>query len=269
MRPCYPRVTGAELNGSRDATFILHGCFTGDGSANAAAIVNGRHGWGELRDVTSRRLASTGATGPHPGSIIRWDIEFDHGRLATIDSGGYFGVAGSNLFPRVRVWAWQHDGLQVTADSGFTAHATAAPTANATALPLHGCPLDGTYRASFGVRYSFNRTYQPNTPLVLEVFPVGDHYPNTAACTQIVLSSLPVTIRAGHSNKPLSDLYPGPLTNRRWITAPAWLLVCGSQGLGVPTPLFKDETGLDSPYHVPQTLGVNEIITHFHRLPRH
>jgi len=259
---CVPRVTGAHLTHTPHATFILHGCFAGDGAVNAASVAYGPDGWGDLRSIDTDHLASTGATGPHPGSIVRWDIEFDHGKLVTIDgSNGYLSNAGANLFPRVRLWSWRHGGFSVIADSGFTAQPAAAPSRTAPVLPGDGCPSDGTYRASFGVSYGEADTRVANTPLRLLTFPPSNRYPSHPSCTQKIPAGLPLTVLAAHTEASLVGSRYRPITNRRWITAPAWFLISGNQGFGTPTPLFN--IGNDSPYRVPRSLGVNLILTRF------
>jgi hypothetical protein len=270
---CVPAVTGADLAGDPTATFIVHGCFTDDGAANAAAVSDGPHGWGVLERAGRRRLSAT-TTPRHGwthglslrwGTSVHWDIEFGHGRLTTFDGGsGWFGDAGADLFPRVRLWRWSRGGFSLTADTGFIAAPAAAPDLTALAIPSGHCPSSGTYRASFGVVYNDYRRHEPNSPLTLMIFPAGARYPSEPSCEQIVLSSLPITIRAVHTSAPLTSLRRGTLTNYRWITAPGWMLIRGNGGLGPPTPLFRDSTGRDSPYEVPRSLGVNEIFSQFH-----
>lgn len=261
---CFPRVTGARLAHAADATFILHQCFSGDGGVNAAAISNGAHGWGPLLMLGPHRYASTGATKPHPNTAVRWDIEFDHGDLATIDGGnGYLSNAGSNLFPRVRLWTWRDGRFSATADSGFVARPAPPPSRTVPVMPAGNCPSNGTYRASFGVSYGRKNTQVANSPLRLMAFPSSGHYPARSACAQIVPSSLPLTIQTAHTDSPLTGLHYKDLTNKRWVTAPAWMLISGNEGLGAPTPMFKEDTGIDSPYQVPPSLGVNLMLTRF------
>jgi hypothetical protein len=220
---CSPVITAATPAGSPNAAFVLHECLTGDGSANASAVADGPEGCGVLQQTGARRLTSTGA-GAHgfvPRSAVRWDIEFDRGELVTIDGGDWFGVAGSGLFPRVERWKWRHGGFSPTADSAFIAQPSPRPDLNWPTLPTGRCPANGTYQASFGVRYT-NRRHEPNSPLLLMVFPPSYGYPTSPTCTQFVLSSLPLTIEAVHTTAPLVSLRRGHLSNRRWITAPAW-----------------------------------------------
>src|SRR4051812_24130503 len=71
-------------------------------------------------------------------------------------------------------------------------------------------------------------------------------------CEQTVSTNLPLTILAAHQSAPLVSARVGKLTNRRWITAPAWLFGVGGAAPGMPTPFFY--VGPLDPYVVPATL---------------
>jgi hypothetical protein len=199
-------------------------------------------------------------------------MEFDHGRLATIESGGAFGVAGSDLFPRIQLWRWKHRGLASVADSGLRAQAGDAPSPSAPALPPSGCPEAGTYTASFGVVFNVHRRRVPNAPITVEVFPRQPGYPTKPGCTEYVSPLTPVNVNAGRTSSKLTSVHYTNITNRRWITAPAWLLISGNDGFGPPTPLFY-RTSVTNPWYIPPSLGVDLLLTntgdpkepHFHR----
>jgi hypothetical protein len=265
---CAPDVIGRLLTGSRHATFIAYDCFTGDGAANAEAIGRGPNGWGVLAQTGNRLTPAhppspTNPSGTAWDPVIMKDVEFDHGGLLTIGANPFFSNAAATDYARLRLWKWRRGWLSVVADSGFTAAPSTAPDASAPILPAAGCPNDGTYRASFVLKYPRLRPRweHPNADLDLLVFPPSGAYPAKPTCEQSVSSNLPLTALAAHQRAKPSYERSGPITNRRWITAPAWFMGVGGALPGMPVAFFY--VGPLEPYVVPKALGVNEMLSAF------
>ena len=258
LRHCVPIVTGRLLSGARHATFIVHGCFAGDGMVNAVAISDGPRGWGVLAE-SGHRLAARPPNDDSKaaGAAVLFNIAFDHGNLLTIEGNAFFGNAGQAGFPRLILWKRDGAGFTAIGDSGFTAVTTDAPDGNAPHLTGNTCPSVGTFRASFGLRLrgSQPRGFHPNPDLELWVFPSATTYPGRPLCDQSVHYNLPLTVTAAYQRAKPSWSRRGPVTNRRWITAPVWFLL--NPDRDHPEPFFN--VGPSEAYVVPRALGVNEM----------
>jgi hypothetical protein len=259
LQRCAPLVTGAAITGSSDAVFIVHECFAGDGSDHAAAIGNGLAGWGVIVQPSAHRMVSTGPGGEDaPSSAIHWDIEFDNGGIATSDNAGNFGVAGSNEFPRIQIWGWHNGGFVVVADSVFRAHAGTRPNPSARGLTGQGCPKNGTYAAAFSAGTVYERTAPPNAPIRIQVFTANTDSPAVPSCTEFVSPLIPVSVHVGYTPNLLAYHYR-TITNRHWITGPAWLLLQGV-GFPAPAPIFYRHL-TDNPWFIPSSLHDNVLLS--------
>jgi hypothetical protein len=259
---CAPFVTGSAIKGANNAVFIVHECFAGDGSTHAAAIGNGPDGWGVITQPSAHRLVPSGIRGGDngPASAIHWDMEFDHGGIATSDNAGNFGVAGSNAFPRIEIWRWRSDGFGAVADSVFVARQARPPYRAAPLLSGQGCPAHGTFAASFNARADRERNAPPNAPIEVKIFPASaDTSAMAPICTEFVSPLISISVHVGYTPHLLADHYRS-ITNRRWITGPAWLLIQGVGGFSVPAPIFYRRI-IDNPWYIPRFLRDNVLLS--------
>jgi hypothetical protein len=103
--------------------------------------------------------------------------------------------------------------------------------------------------------------YRSNQPLRLLVFPLATSYPTRPSCVVTVSANTAMTVYAVHVPPGRYGLKARPVTDQRWITAPAWLLVKdnGYGGTRVQLwPHYAVRAGV-SPYVVSRALKVNEI----------
>jgi hypothetical protein len=263
LRHCAPFVTGSAVTDDADAVFIVHDCFAGDGSVNGAAISDGPAGWGVLEQPSAHRMMSAGAAGKNegPASAIHWDIEFDKGGLATSDNAGNFGNAGANAFPRIEIWRWHHGGFTAVDDSRFRARPAVRPDLRTGTFVGRGCPANGTYAASFSGHPVSRRYEPPNAPMRIKIWALQTGRPSTAPiCTEFVSPLIPISVHVGYTTTSLTRLNYRRSTNRRWITGPAWLLIQGVGGFGVPAPIFYRHT-LDNPWFIPTSVKDNLLLS--------
>jgi hypothetical protein len=271
---CTPTVTAGMVVGASDAVYIAKTCPTGDGDLNAIGYADGTSGWGVLEPTGLHGLVSRGhaetwqRTGgfedEEPGSALRYELAFSHGELETIDPTGYFSNAENDEFPRDSYWRWSGGHLVEVSTNAFVAVPASTPHLRAPTLPVGRCPEDGTYSVSFGVVYYpfVEPLRQPNVPLKVAVFPPATHYPDRLPCTRLAASNLSITVLLAHSPRPGSR--HAPLSHRRWMTAPLWLVVIGDDGfIGSPISLFvgREAAGMSS-YVVPVRNGVNVLVAH-------
>lgn len=110
--------TGTVLTGMKNATFILHGIFSGDGTGNAMAYTYGPHGWGPVLWPGSPEQRSWGklvvaSELPPETSTIQvadYKMTFNRGNLVTYDCDASHGAAtcGANLI--ASAWRWNATG---------------------------------------------------------------------------------------------------------------------------------------------------------------
>jgi hypothetical protein len=107
----HAKVAGAELNNMDDATFIVHGIFTGDGSGNAVAFTDGSKGWGAIKAERNGNIGPSGAP-VDPGNQIglAYDFSFSGGNLVTEDCPSNRPIYQCGEYPVRKVWHWTgHD----------------------------------------------------------------------------------------------------------------------------------------------------------------
>lgn len=270
---CDPKLVGAAVRGAPDATFIVNGCFTGDGVLNSMAFANGPHGWGAVQRKTARRLGSVGRAGTRhdrPYSALHHNMEFAAGLLETLDGNEFFADGGDMLYPLETFWRWSGSGFVRTRDNAFTAAPASSPAMTSPALPGAACPTNGTYRASFGVQFGVESRvegrYRRDSPLRLIVFPPRTHYPVHPTCQLSIPADLRLTVLTAHTTADKIFFHRGTITNRRWLSAPAWFLLHGDGFARVPFYPRTTEDG-QSVYVVAKSVGVNEILSRFHEPP--
>ena len=104
--PADAKAVGALLTGMRDATFIVTGNFTGDGSGNAVAYTTGARGWGAIK---AERNGNIGPSGQPVGADrigLSFGFAFVGGRLQTKDCPLNQPIAACGANPVVKLWQW-------------------------------------------------------------------------------------------------------------------------------------------------------------------
>lgn len=268
---CNPKVVGGLVQGAPDATFLVHGCQSGDGGINALAFANGSRGWGIVEQGPSpNELRSRGqprhitvSTNRWPEPADRYDMSFAGNLLETNDGNPFFAIAAKGAYARHTFWRWSGSGFVRVRDDAFAAAAAEPPDTQAPSLPSSECPSQGTYRASFGVKPPRGFLNTPHGgPLLLLAFPRSDSYPSNAPCQQQISATAPMTVQVAHTSAHRYFLHRGRVTNRRWVTAPSWFLLAPDLGgAGKRTPFFRGDTSAaTSPYVVPAGFHVNEML---------
>lgn len=263
---CLPQIAGAVVDGAADPTYIVGGCFTGDGVLNTTAFANGPHGWG-LVERHGTRLVASGAAGDRkdgPAAALFFNEKISHGTLVTvIGNNAFFADADDSIYPLRTEWRWSGSSFRKIRDNAFTARPAAAPSATHGRLRPGRCPKEGTYDVAVGLSNRALRGHRPERPIRILLFPPADRYPRHARCGATLRPATPIDVMAAHTTSHKLFLHRGHITHRRWITAPPWLLL---NGVGFnPLPFFKGsvEAG-ESPYVVPPSFHVNEILSFFH-----
>jgi hypothetical protein len=107
LGPPHASVRGALLRNMSDATFIVHGNFTGDGSGNAVAFSNGRRGWGAIKAQPNGNIAPSGR--PVGANLIGlgYDFAFKRGYLETKDCSPDRPLSECGAHPIVKYWVWR------------------------------------------------------------------------------------------------------------------------------------------------------------------
>jgi hypothetical protein len=263
---CRPTIQGGLVAGGSDAVFVVQACITGDGVLNAVAYANGARGWGLIRTLKDGNLASRGQATVltrdfmRPASAARFEMDFKDHELVTVDRTGYFSDAGDGLFPRKTYWRWDGGELRSIASDAFIAEAVEAPRFHTAPLPRAGCPATGRFAVAFAPTFIWRGRHGPDEPIDLTIAPL--HRRRGGTCPAGVPADTPMVVEVGHAAHRFA-LHPGPVTDRRWVTAPAWMLLIHTLGFhdGPRIPLIvgpnADET---SPYVVPSALHVNVML---------
>jgi hypothetical protein len=97
---------GALLRNMDNATFIVHGNFTGDGSGNAVAFTTGPHGWGAIKAETGGNIAPSGS--PVGANLVglSYDFAFRNGYLETKDCPTNRPISDCDEHPVTKLWIW-------------------------------------------------------------------------------------------------------------------------------------------------------------------
>ncbi len=104
--PAEAAATGALLTGMHDATFIVTGNFTGDGSGNAVAYTTGARGWGAIKAEPNGNIGPSGRPVGTDAIGLSFGFAFVAGRLQTKDCPTNQPVAACGLNPVTKLWAW-------------------------------------------------------------------------------------------------------------------------------------------------------------------
>jgi hypothetical protein len=101
---------GRLLLGMRDATFIVHGNFTGDGSGNAVAYTTGAKGWGTIKAERNGNIGSSGESVGADEVGLAYDFAFVRGHLVTKDCPTNRPISDCGSHPVTKTWTWTgHD----------------------------------------------------------------------------------------------------------------------------------------------------------------
>jgi hypothetical protein len=148
-------------------------------------------------------------------------------------------------------------------DNAFTARSAQAPGATHP-LPSSGCPKSGSYNVAIGLNDDALNSRKAEQPIRVVLFPPADRYPTKPQrCHATLTPTTPIVVSAGHTTAKGLLSHHAPVTHRLWMTAPSWLLL-DDDGLS-PTALFPGSVASGvSPYVVPTSFGVNEILSYFH-----
>jgi hypothetical protein len=110
-QPPHAAATGTVLAGMTDATFILNGAFSGDGSGNSLAYTDGAHGWGAIKAEADGNLISSGQGVTFGGLGLESGFYFVNSELETADCSATMPIAACGGNNRVlKFWKWNgHD----------------------------------------------------------------------------------------------------------------------------------------------------------------
>jgi hypothetical protein len=114
LGPPHATTQGALLRNMADATFIVRGTFSGDGSGNAVAFTDGRQGWGAIKAEPNGNIGPSGR--PVGADLIglSYDFGFRDGYLVTKDCPANRPISECDQHPVVKEWVWAgHDFVRV------------------------------------------------------------------------------------------------------------------------------------------------------------
>jgi hypothetical protein len=245
-----------------DATFLVNGFFSGDGTGSYVAFTNGAHGWGTVAPGPSDTLVPSGndaSDNTTPGN--EYFERFVDGGLEVSQPGSMpYGPNGEE-WQIIRTYHWNGAAFAESTSSMFTATTASAPPSNAPNLPsCPSTPPDGTYSAfyaSASTTFATDGLLNQPASVTIELEEDGPE----PACSFTVDPYFPVTIGATTA------------TGQTWITAPAWALTTGSGsgndiGNDLPGTQFPGDynsAGIEfqdsqnSPYFIPPSLGITQI----------
>ena len=110
----------AVLTGMSDASFILQGTFSTDGSNNAASYTNGRKGWGAIKAVSDGNISPSGQGVTFGGIGLENGFYFSSGLLETADCSKTLAIAQCGGANRVlKFWRWNGSELTLASRSGL------------------------------------------------------------------------------------------------------------------------------------------------------
>jgi hypothetical protein len=121
LGPPEPVGSGGVLTNMTDATFVVHGTFTGDGSGNAVAYTNGPDGWGAIKAESNGDLAPSGqGIGANEIGLSN-DFALVGGRLETFDCSSTQAISDCGGDNRViKYWTWMTDHFVQTGSAGLS-----------------------------------------------------------------------------------------------------------------------------------------------------
>lgn len=102
-------VQGALLRNMKNATFIVHGNFTGDGSGNAVAFTTGSKGWGVIKAEPNGNIGPSGQPVGSDQIGLSYDFAFRSGYLETKDCPLDRPISDCDTHPITKLWRWAGD----------------------------------------------------------------------------------------------------------------------------------------------------------------
>ncbi|HVB41326.1 MAG TPA: hypothetical protein VNF47_01305, partial [Streptosporangiaceae bacterium] len=206
-----------------NATFIVSGQFSGDGTGNFIAFTNGPRGWGTIAPGAGGVLIPTGKRSTDnrtPGNS--YTELFRDGYLEISEPGNLpLGTNGSE-WQVERTYAWRSGAFHQASSTQFTATLASPLPATGPPFPTASCQgvSSGTYKnlaVSASTRFanpgSVSHPYLP-TSVVLHL----QGYGPVKGCDFTVTPDFPIVISAA------------TVSGTAWITAPAWVLTGGANG---------------------------------------
>jgi hypothetical protein len=127
---------------AQDATYIVCGPFSGDGSGWDVVFTKGTDGWRYLVPH-NRKLAPTGSNSTYANSVF-FSAHFAGSTLVTGVDTGVFSSAFAGAFPLVQVSRWAGAEFALAHDNSLAARAVSAPTITPPPLPATP-PRHGVY----------------------------------------------------------------------------------------------------------------------------
>lgn len=104
--PANARAIGRLLSGMQDATFIVTGTFTVDGSGNAVAYTTGPRGWGAIKAEPNGNIGPSGEPIGADKLGLSFGFAFVGGLLQTMDCRQDQPIAACAGNPIVKLWRW-------------------------------------------------------------------------------------------------------------------------------------------------------------------
>lgn len=106
LGPPQASARGTLLRNMSDATYIVRGVFTGDGSGNAVAFTNGPRGWGAIKAEPNGNIGPSGR--PVGANLIglSYDFGFRNGYLVTQDCSLDRPISDCDQYPITKLWVW-------------------------------------------------------------------------------------------------------------------------------------------------------------------
>lgn len=248
------------LRGMTNATFVVDGPFSQDGSGNAVVFDNGAVGWGAVVPTAGGALESVGGslTGPGPGLYYR--VEFNHGQLETLQEPKVFGATFDDAYPVERTWAWSVQRFVPQSANIVTAQATKVTPTSVPALPSGALPSSGTYAAQVVAATDQGSTIFPHLKIQLRagaLFPCG-------ATGQMCFSPNGVFQTVEVASTTQAVFVGTGAAGLAYATGPAWALtvpygMCCTLGYGSSVPAGLTEYGADT-WYVPPTAGLSRFL---------
>jgi hypothetical protein len=248
--------TGQVLPGMSDATFIVNGPFTGDGSGNYMALTTNGSSWGPLVSTSSRTLVvdpQVNSTSP----FLHLRLAFSSSGLRSTDGNYFYSSADAGIYPIVVSWKWLNGLFIDASDNIFQAVSAQPPEQNAPLLQAQSCPLSpssGTYTAGVSTAYAENG----QVAVTLNV----ESSQGSLTCNLQIPATTPVVVQV--------NTVAG---TTEWVTAPLWIFMIAQfplslgqkPGSATPVPIgsltstYGSSADGSSPYYTAPSLSVESL----------
>jgi hypothetical protein len=253
--------TGTLLSGMSDATFILDGTFSGDGTGNAVVYGPGPDGYGALSQENTS-LASTGQGASGTG-FDYFQALFQNGELVTEQNSGAFDNAFGAGFPIVMNWHWNGQSFVSAGNNVVTAQAASAPPLNAQPIPS-ASPSNGVYAVEIiGASEVPNGSLGTTDQVSLALVPSCSNLISACQVPGVPPNGFSVTVAANTPTVYPEDAPGSTYDTVRYVTGPAWPIagfaaLWGEENAGGITNLYVDTSTWDqqgtTPWYIPPAL---------------